>query len=117
MHLVQAGLMTEGEMRKVEVLEETVGGRHQVAWAPISWAHDALRRAMPISRNGNFEAQLLYKTLHDDLTDCAWKAAILIGYSWVSIPLVYTQLVTSAVYIYFFFSLFSGQYLSPARYL
>ena len=41
-----------------------------------------------------------------DLADVARCNHTLISYSWVSLPLVYTQLVTLAVHLYFFFTLF-----------
>jgi hypothetical protein len=65
---------------------------------------------------GSLDNSLIYKTLHDDLADVAQANHTLISYSWVSLPLVYTQLVTMAVYLYFFFTLFSSQYLQPTQY-
>ena len=47
--------------------------------------------------------------LPKDLSDVASSNHSLISYSWVALPLVYTQLVTMAVYLYFFFTLFSSQ--------
>ena len=41
----------------------------------------------------------------------------LIIYSWVNIPLVYTQLVTIAVHLYFFVALFGRQFLNPTMYI
>ena len=40
----------------------------------------------------------------------------ILGWTWVSIPLIYTQLVTIAVYTYFFITLFGRQYLQPTMY-
>ena len=65
-----------------------------------------------------------------DLADVARCNHTLISYSWVSLPLVYTQLVTLAVHLYFFFTLFrwklmthdnltfvfSSQYLQPSMF-
>ena len=44
--------------------------------------------------------------IFQDLADVARCNHTLISYSWVSLPLVYTQLVTLAVHLYFFFTLF-----------
>ena len=41
----------------------------------------------------------------------------LLMYAWVNIPLVYTQLVTIVVHVYFLVTLLSRQYLTPTRYL
>lgn len=47
--------------------------------------------------------------LFRDLTDVVDKNGGLINYSWINIPLVYTQLVQIAVHMYFFLTLFSCQ--------
>ena len=39
----------------------------------------------------------------------------LLLYGWVNIPLVYTQLVTIAVNVYFLVTLFGRQYLTPTK--
>ena len=39
----------------------------------------------------------------------------LLLYGWVNIPLVYTQLVTIAVNVYFLVALFGRQYLTPTK--
>ena len=39
----------------------------------------------------------------------------LLLYGWVNIPLVYTQLVTMAVNVYFLVALFGRQYLTPTK--
>ena len=41
------------------------------------------------------------------------RTGTLISYAWVNIPLVYTQLVTIAVHLYFFVALFGRQFLNP----
>ena len=39
----------------------------------------------------------------------------IISYDWINIPLVYTQVVTLAVYAYFFTTLLGRQYLDPNK--
>ena len=41
--------------------------------------------------------------LHDNLSEYAMLNGTLFSYTWVNLPLVYTQLVTIAVYVYFYF--------------
>ena len=48
-----------------------------------------------------------------DLADVARCNHTLISYSWVSLPLVYTQLVTLAVYSYFAAALIGSQWVVP----
>jgi len=124
-HLVEAGLMTTKELRRVEHLVKVMsshqarihggGWEPQLTWEPILWAQAILRRAREEGK-GALDQPLLYVTLHNDLADVARCNHTLISYSWVALPLVYTQLVTMAVYLYFFFSLFSSQSLEPTLY-
>ena len=41
--------------------------------------------------------------LHENLSEYAMLNGTLFSYTWVNLPLVYTQLVTVAVYVYFYF--------------
>ena len=41
------------------------------------------------------------------------KLTLILSYDWVSVPLVYTQLVTLAVYSYFLAALFGAQWVQP----
>ena len=63
------------------------------------------------------KTDLFFTKLQEDLNEQADVNGALITYSWVNIPLVYTQLVTIAVHLYFFVALFGRQYLSPTMYL
>ena len=52
-----------------------------------------------------------------DLQDLVVKNKGLLGYGWMNIPLVYNQLVTLAVHVYFCVTLLVRQYLTPTRYI
>merc|ERR1719187_1842336 len=122
-HLVQAGLMTETELKRIEFLMRVMsshqakihgnGWEPQLTWEPVLWAQAVLRRAKE-SGMDCLENPLAYVTLHKDLADVARCNHTLISYSWVSLPLVYTQLVTLAVHLYF--TLFSSQFLQPTMF-
>eukprot|EP00092_Neocalanus_flemingeri_P043722 GFUD01048256.1.p1 GENE.GFUD01048256.1~~GFUD01048256.1.p1 ORF type:complete len:446 (+),score=120.92 GFUD01048256.1:136-1473(+) len=112
-HLVETGLMTEKEMKKLEKLDKTTEGLHATAWYPIQWAQVILRKA---KENGSITSDLLFQELQKNLQDISSGNGTLLMYAWVNIPLVYTQLVTIAVHIYFFVTLFSRQYLNPSSY-
>ena len=62
----------------------------------------------------DFYFSILQKNLNDLYYD---KTCGLIGFAWINIPLVYTQLVTMAVHLFFFVRLFGMQYLQPTKYL
>jgi len=124
-HLVGAGLMTETELKRIEYMIRVMsshqakihgnGWEPQLTWEPVLWAQAVLRRAKEAGMDC-LDNPLAYVTLHKDLADVARCNHTLISYSWVSLPLVYTQLVTLAVHLYFFFTLFSSQYLQPTMF-
>ena len=105
-HFMEAGLMTRKEKEKLEALHEVTENRHQITWYPIKWAGHILSDAMT---KGFIKSDIFYKELQNDLTGIANTNAGMISYSWINIPLVYTQLVTIAVHLYFFIALF-GRY-------
>ena len=113
-HLVETGLMTDKEMKKLEKLDQTTEGLHATAWYPIQWAQETLRKA---KEDGSLTSDLLFQELHNNLQDISSGNGTLLMYAWVNIPLVYTQLVTIAVHVYFLVTLLSRQYLNPTRYL
>ena len=70
------------------------------------------------AREKNILKTDLYLTkLQEDLNDFSGKNGTLLVYGWVNIPLVYTQLVTIAVHLYFFVALFGRQYLNPTQFI
>ena len=113
-HLVETKLMTEKEMFKLEKMDKVTEDHDIASWYPIQWAQAELRRAR--KRQG-ISSDLLYDKLHESLQQICEKNGTLQDYSWANIPLVYTQLVTIAVHMYFATTLLGSQYLTPARYL
>jgi len=114
-HFVVAGLMTEKELILLENMDKVVESRHQITWVPISWAQARLQRARV--NCPTLSSDFLYQTLHKDLQDVSDRNGDLISMNWVSIPLMYTQLVTLAVHIYFMSTLLGSQYLRPTQYI
>ena len=113
-HLVAAGLMTRAELRKMEKIDETVNNLHQTSWYPLQWAQARLLRC---HEEGWIKSDLLLLELQRNLNEYAHFNGSLICYSWVNIPLAYTQLVTIAVHVYFFVALLGRQYLNPTMYV
>ena len=102
-HFIEAGLMTRKEKERLMGLHEVTENRHQITWYPIKWAGHILSDAM---NRGFIKSDIFYKELQSDLTNISNTNAGMISYSWINIPLVYTQLVTIAVHLYFFVALF-----------
>ena len=113
-HLVAAGLMTKEEQGKMEKINETVDNLHQTTWYPLQWAQARLLRCQ---QKGWIKSEYLMLELQRNLNEYAHFNGSLICYSWVNIPLAYTQLVTIAIHVYFLVALFGRQYLNPTMYV
>jgi len=114
-HFVEAGLMTLKEQKQIDLMHEVTENLQQITWLPIQWAQAALGRAKD---DGMIASEFFFTLLQKDLNDLYYdKTCGLIGFAWINIPLVYTQLVTMAVHLFFFVRLFGMQYLQPTKYL
>jgi len=112
-HLVESGLATYKEVLQLKQLDEAVQHRHQISWYPFMWAQNALRAAR---REGLIANDWFTHVLIKEVDNMANMNGMLICYGWISIPLVYTQVVTLAVYSYFIACMFGRQYLLPTQY-
>jgi len=112
-HLVESGLCTNKEMIQIKQMDDLVANRHQVTWFPNMWAQNLLRKAR---KEGLIANDWFTHVLIKEVDNMANQNGMLICYGWISIPLVYTQVVTLAVYSYFVAALFGRQYLLPTQY-
>ncbi|XP_046742225.1 bestrophin-2 isoform X3 [Diprion similis] len=96
-HFVDAGLLLENELSIFQSLNAKFPkpGKH---WLPIVWASSIVTRAR---KEGRVRDDFAVKTLIDELNKFRGNAGRLIHYDMISVPLVYTQVVTLAVYSYF----------------
>jgi len=113
-HLLEAGLITETEMKKLSQLYEETEGKHWVIWAPIKWAkgllHLAWKEKLVVDNKDRFWGELTKECAH------VYKSNLqLVLYGWVPIPLLYTQVVTIAVYAFFLANLFGSQFLNMEK--
>jgi len=106
-HLVDAGLMREDELKVIQDLETRVSANKW--FLPLVWATDICARALA---EGNIRPQTV-KTLVGELVHIRENLTGIINHDWVSVPLVYTQVVTLAVYSYFAAALIGAQWISP----
>jgi len=113
-HLIEAGLATQKEIIQLKHLDEAVHHRHQVSWYPFMWAQNLLRDAR---KEGLISNDWFTHVLIKEIDNIANMNGMLICYAWISIPLVYTQVVTLAVYAYFIACMFGRQYLLPTQYI
>ncbi|XP_061677574.1 bestrophin-1 [Syngnathoides biaculeatus] len=107
-HLVQAGLMTSEELKHLEDLPSP----HNKFWVPCMWFVSLALRARTEGRINNDVALTAILT---ELNSLRAKCMKLYGYDWISLPLVYTQVATVAVYSFFLACLIGRQFLDPAQ--
>lgn len=104
--LVEAGLLLENEKIIMSNLNSKFP-RHSKHWMPIIWAASIVTRAR---REDRIRDDFAVKTVIDELNKFRGQCGLLISYDTISVPLVYTQVVTLAVYSFFIASAISSQW-------
>ncbi|XP_071446566.1 uncharacterized protein [Hetaerina americana] len=84
---------------------------HPKYWMPLVWAGSIVTRAR---KEGRIRDDFSMKTLIDGLCTFRGQCGGMLNYDWISIPLVYTQVVTLAVYIFFLATLMGHQFLATS---
>ncbi|XP_071522927.1 uncharacterized protein [Panulirus ornatus] len=109
-HLVEAGFMTSNEQKIFESLDAKTS--HPKYWMPLVWAGSIVSRAR---REGRIRDDFAVKTIIDEINRFRGLCGGLLSYDWISIPLVYTQVVTLAVYSFFISTIMGRQFLDPRQ--
>ncbi|KAF0028760.1 hypothetical protein F2P81_017865 [Scophthalmus maximus] len=107
-HVVEAGFMTPEE-RKVF---NDIRSPHLKYWIPMVWFANLASKAR---QEGRIQDSIDLQNILNEMNRFRTWCATLFGYDWVGIPLVYTQVVTLAVYTFFCACLISRQFLDPAQ--
>ncbi|XP_029438878.1 bestrophin-1 [Rhinatrema bivittatum] len=107
-HLVKAGLMTLDEQKKFERLVSP----HNKFWIPCVWFANLAVKARD---EGRISDNVILKLILNELNNLRTQCGRLYGYDWISVPLVYTQVVTIAVYSFFLACLIGRQFLDPVK--
>uniref|UniRef100_A0A452QCB3 Bestrophin n=1 Tax=Ursus americanus TaxID=9643 RepID=A0A452QCB3_URSAM len=107
-HLVKAGFMTPAERTHLEKLSLP----HNTFWVPWVWFANLSMKAWI---GGRIRDPVLLQSLLDEMNILRTQCGHLFAYDWISIPLVYTQVVTVAVYSFFLACLVGRQFLNPAK--
>ncbi|XP_065361117.1 bestrophin-4-like [Calliphora vicina] len=105
-HLVDVGLLVENEKVILKNMNEKFA-KHPKHWMPIVWASSIVTRGR---KEGRIRDDSSLKTLIDSLNSFRGMCMVLLFYDTISIPLVYTQVVTIAVYSYLLTSVFGHQW-------
>ncbi|XP_067437878.1 bestrophin-3-like isoform X2 [Thunnus thynnus] len=107
-HVVEAGFMTPEE-RKVF---ENIRSPHLKYWIPVVWFSNLASKAR---QEGRIQDSIDLQNILNEMNLFRTWCATLFGYDWVGIPLVYTQVVTLAVYTFFIACLIGRQFLDPTQ--
>lgn len=101
-----AGLMTKEERSLIEETEDA----YSRYWIPIQWSEELLYEAR---QNGKVSSDFILEKIAHEIHEFRHGLESLLKFDWVPIPLVYPQLVTFSVRLYFFICLFTRQFTKP----
>ncbi|XP_051940898.1 bestrophin-2 isoform X1 [Hippocampus zosterae] len=105
-HVVEAGFMSREERKKFEGLHSP----YNKYWIPCVW----FTNLAAVARcEGRIRDDHTLKLLLEELNVFRGKCGMLFHYDMISVPLVYTQVVTLAVYSFFLVCLIGRQFLDP----
>uniref|UniRef100_A0A2K5R0N6 Bestrophin n=1 Tax=Cebus imitator TaxID=2715852 RepID=A0A2K5R0N6_CEBIM len=107
-HVVEAGFMTADERKLFNHLKSP----HLKYWVPFIWFGNLATKAR---NEGRIRDSVDLQSLMTEMNRFRSWCSLLFGYDWVGIPLVYTQVVTLAVYTFFFTCLIGRQFLDPTK--
>ncbi|KAH8270302.1 hypothetical protein KR018_006903, partial [Drosophila ironensis] len=105
--LIEAGFLLENEKNIIVNLDQSFP-KYPKHWMPIVWAAHIVMRAR---RENKIRDDYAVKSIIDELNKFRGYCGFLLYYDWVSVPTVYTQVVTIAVYTYFLFAVLGHQWL------
>ncbi|XP_072153147.1 bestrophin-4 isoform X2 [Bemisia tabaci] len=108
-HLVEGGFMTGAEL---QMFQSVPSVEFNTYWIPCTWFIGVLKE----SRRTNMinDSQGL-KLIMEEFNEFRSKCGLLWSYDWISIPLVYTQVVTIATYSFFLAALIGRQYVDGSK--
>ncbi|XP_033759272.1 bestrophin-2-like [Pecten maximus] len=103
-HIVESGFISKEEA----IMYEEVECKYNKFWVPILWANSVLVQAR---RENKIETDWGLRMIIEQLADFRDKCSLCFVYDWITIPLVYTQVVTWSVYMFFAACLIGRQFL------
>ncbi|XP_066267249.1 bestrophin-4-like [Branchiostoma lanceolatum] len=107
-HVVEAGFMMPGELKDYDKLDSP----HNKFWLPLNWFCNLVTKCR---KEGRVEDPYTFRSLIEESNNIRGCLAMLYSYDWISVPLVYTQVVTVAVYTFFVSCLMGRQWLDPSK--
>ncbi|XP_017864066.1 PREDICTED: bestrophin-2 [Drosophila arizonae] len=104
---ITTGLLNHNEALIITKMDEKFP-KHSKYWMPLMWASSVMTRAR---KEGRIWDDFSLKSMIDELNKFRAGCNMLTHYDMISVPLVYTQVVTLAVYAYFVAAIFGNQYI------
>ncbi|XP_029167552.1 bestrophin-4-like [Nylanderia fulva] len=104
-HVVDSGFMTSLEL---ELYQSVPSSEFNTYWIPCTWFVNLLKEARKTHRLPDPQG---LKLIMEEFSEFRTKCGLLWSYDWVSIPLVYTQVVTLVTYSFFAVALVGRQYI------
>lgn len=108
-HVVDSGFMTSVEL---EMFQSVPSLEFNTYWIPCTWFISLLKDC---KKSQQIEDSQGLHIIMEEFNDFRSKCGLLWSYDWVSIPLVYTQVVTIATYSFFLAALVGRQYVDAAK--
>ncbi|XP_045119148.1 bestrophin-2-like isoform X3 [Portunus trituberculatus] len=108
-HLVEAGFMTSTELGIYKMVPNK---EFNTYWVPCTWFTALLR---DIKAQKRIPDPLGVKHIMEEFNEFRQKCGLLWSYDWVSIPLVYTQVVTIATYAFFIAAIVGRQFFEESK--
>ncbi|KAA0200337.1 hypothetical protein HAZT_HAZT008913 [Hyalella azteca] len=108
--VVPPGLLTEQELMIFEILNAK--NTNPKYWLPLVWAGAIVAKAR---KQGRIRDDFAQKTIMDEINNFRKNCLLLLTYDSISVPLVYTQVVTLAVYTFAICTIMGRQFLDPSR--
>ncbi|KAG5669821.1 hypothetical protein PVAND_000114 [Polypedilum vanderplanki] len=107
--LIEAGFITESELAVMKNIDQKYPSTSK-SWLPLCWAASICNRARA---EGRIKDDFALKTLTDELNNFRGNLGALMDFNEFCIPLVYVQVVTIAVYTFFFTTVIAKQPIIP----
>ncbi|KAH8351705.1 bestrophin-4 [Drosophila kikkawai] len=109
--LIEVGLLNANEANIIRAMDAKFP-KHPKHWMPIVWAASIVTRAR---KEGRIWDDFSLKSMIDEMNKFRAGCNMLIHYDTISVPLVYTQVVTLAVYTYFIAAIFGHQWIDREK--
>ena len=107
--MIVPGIMRPDELSMFQRLDHKVSANKW--FLPLIWTSDILKLGL---EEGRLRPQCVTSMLME-VVRIREALTTILSYDWVSVPLVYTQLVTLAVYSYFLAAVFGAQWVQPEQ--